>query len=115
MSRRPGAPRRFYEALRRRMSQASLETGRRARDWQVDRVLGLLSEDKLLAQAATKLDPGDGLLIECGVLGDDVWEDPRVVARVRELERQGIKAERVEHAHTVAGRAFARPKLKITF
>lgn len=114
MARSPG-PRRFYEALRRRLGQAASETGRNARDWQIERVLTLLSEEKLLAQAATRLDPSEGLLLECGVLGDDVWEDPRVVARVRELERQGINAERIEHTHSVAGRTFTRNKLKVTF
>jgi len=82
-------------------------------DAAVQRVLMLLSDDALAAESAKAVTAGE-FELECGVL-DQVWEDPRVFNRRNQLERQGIKVERVPVETEVAGRTFQRTRLRVQF
>jgi hypothetical protein len=100
--------------LRRQLNQASRERQRRILDFRVERVLNLLKDENLATRAALDLNPKDGILLECGFVGE-VWNDPRVAARVRQLADRGVIAEPIIHGFQAGGRSFSRSQIRIRF
>lgn len=100
--------------LRRQLTQAARERQRRIQDFRVERVLNLLKDENLATQAALDLKSKEGILFECNFL-DAVWSDPRVAARIRQLEQRGVVVEPVIHEFAVAGRSFARCQIRVRF
>jgi hypothetical protein len=100
--------------LRRQLNQASRERQRRILDFRVERVLNLLKDENLSTHAALDLKSKDGILLECNFI-DAVWGDPRVVARIRQLDQRGVVVEPVVHEFEVAGRSFARSQIRVRF
>jgi hypothetical protein len=100
--------------LRRQLNQASRERQRRILDFRVERVLNLLKDENLAAHAALDLKFKDGILLECNFI-DAVWGDPRVVARIRQLDQRGVVVEPVVHEFEVAGRFFSRSQIRVRF
>jgi hypothetical protein len=100
--------------LRRQLNQAAQERQRRLLDFRVERVLSLLKDENLATHAALNLKSKEGILLECNFI-DAVWCDPRVAARVRQLDQRGVAVEPVTHEFEVAGRAFARSQIRVRF
>jgi hypothetical protein len=100
--------------LRRQLSQASRERQRRILDFRIERVLNLLKDESLATHAALDLKSKDGILLECNFL-DAVWGDPRIAARIRQLEQRGVVVEPVVHEFEVAGRSFSRSRIRVRF
>lgn len=98
--------------LRRRLAQATAERGRRVRDAWVERVLNHLSDETLMTVTGSRPPSEDPLEFDCGFL-DEVWDDPRVQARIRDLAREDIVVSRVEHEVITAGRRFVRTRLRV--
>jgi hypothetical protein len=100
--------------LRRQLNQASRERQRKIVDFRVERVLNLLKDENLATQAALDLTSKDGILFECNFI-DAVWGDPRVAARIRQLDQRGVMVEPVTHEFEVAGRSFSRSQIRVRF
>jgi hypothetical protein len=100
--------------LRRQLHQASRERLRRILDFRVERVLTLLKDDNLSTRAALDLDSKDGILLECNFV-NEVWEDPRVAARIRQLGERGVAVEPITYEFEVSGRPFARSQICVRF
>jgi hypothetical protein len=100
--------------LRRQLNQASRERHRRIVDFRVERILNLLKDENLATHAALDLKSKDGILFECNFI-DAVWSDPRIAARIRQLDQRGVVVEPVTHAFEVGGRAFSRSKIRVRF
>ncbi len=100
--------------LRRQLNQASRERQRRILDFRVERVLNLLKDENLATHAALDLKSQDGILFECNFI-HAVWGDPRVAARIRQLEQRGVVVEPITHEFEVAGRAFSRSQIRVRF
>jgi hypothetical protein len=77
-------------------------------------VLTLLKDDNLSTRAALDLDSKDGILLECNFV-NEVWEDPRVAARIRQLGERGVAVEPITYEFEVAGRPFARSQICVRF
>lgn len=101
-------------ALRRQLNQAARERQRRILEFRVERVLNLLKDENLAAHAALDLKSKEGILFECNFI-DAVWSDPRVAARIRQLDQRGVVVEPVIHEFEVAGRLFARSQIRVRF
>jgi hypothetical protein len=100
--------------LRRQLHQAARERQRRILDFRVERVLTLLKDDNLATRAALDLNSKDGILLECNFV-NEVWGDPRVAARIRQLGERGVTVEPVTYEFQVAGRSFARAQIRVRF
>jgi hypothetical protein len=83
-------------------------------DFRVERVLTLLKDENLATRAALDLNSKDGILLECNFV-NEVWEDPRVAARVRQLAERGVVVEPITHEFEVAGRTFSRSRIRVQF
>jgi hypothetical protein len=101
-------------ALRRQLHQASRERQRRIVNFRVERVLTLLKDENLATRAALDLNSADGILLECNFV-NEVWEDPRVAARIHQLAERGVVVEPVTHEFEVAGRPFSRSRIRVRF
>ena len=101
-------------ALRRQLNQASRERQRRILDFRVERVLNLLKDENLATRAALDLGSKEGILFECNFI-DAVWSDPRVAARIRQLDQRGVAVEPITHEFEVAGRSFCRSQIRVRF
>ncbi|MGI9509662.1 MAG: hypothetical protein ACR2QJ_09990 [Geminicoccaceae bacterium] len=113
MSRHSGSTNR-YGAINRQMERVANDRERHLRLAWVDRVLDILDDDNLITQAGAVLVNENNLVFECNV-APLIWDDPRVVYRRQQLERDHITTELVEHEHTVAGKTFKRTRIKVTF
>jgi hypothetical protein len=100
--------------LRRQLHHASRQRQRRIVDFRVERVLTLLKDENLATRAALDLNSKDGILLECNFV-NEVWEDPRVAARVRQLAERGVVVEPITHEFEVAGRTFSRSRIRVQF
>ena len=100
--------------LHQRMTRAAAAAQREAQDFWVDRVLFLLSDEYLRAAAMAVIAEPKQLAIECNFV-DQVWDNPRVVGRIKLLEGQGMTVTRQRHETTVAGRSFSRSQLVVAF
>jgi hypothetical protein len=101
-------------SLRRQLNQASEERHRRIHEFRVERILDLLKDERLATEAALKLDSREGILLECS-FAPDVWSDPRIAARVRQLRDRGVVVEPVEHEFEVAGHRFSRSQIRVRY
>lgn len=100
--------------LRRQLNQASRERQRRILDFRVERVLNLLKDENLATHAALNLSSKDGILLECNFVSE-VWADPRIAARIRQLGDRGVVAEPIVHEFEVGGRSFSRSQIRVRF
>jgi len=103
-----------HPTLRRQLNQAAQERQRRIVDFRVERVLNLLKDENLASHVALHLKAKEGILIECNFI-DAVWSDPRVAARIRQLDQRGVVVEPVTHEFEVAGRSFSRSQIRVRF
>ncbi|MEZ5931851.1 MAG: hypothetical protein R3F54_07875 [Alphaproteobacteria bacterium] len=103
-----------FAAINRQLQRVAGDHERQVRKAWVDRVLGILDGDNLITQASSGQATDDTLLFECNV-ATLVWDDPRIVYRLRQLEGSGVTAELIDHEHEVAGRTFKRTKILVTF
>jgi hypothetical protein len=101
-------------ALRRQLNQAARERQRRILEFRVERVLNLLKDENLATHAALDLKSKDGILFECNFI-DAVWGDPRVAARIRQLDQRGVAVEPIIHEFEVAGKSFSRAQIRVRF
>jgi hypothetical protein len=92
--------------LRRQLHQASRERQRRILDFRVERVLALLKDDALATRAALDLNSN---------FVNDVWDDPRVAARIRQLHERGVTVEPITYEFEVAGKPFSRSQIRVRF
>jgi hypothetical protein len=100
--------------LRRQLSQALARRERGLNDFRVKRVLAILT-DQNLSQRAGLAPPGaTELLFECNFV-NEVWTDPRIVQRVKQLHDRGLAVEPIEHTCEIAGRSFTRSKIRVQF
>ena len=100
--------------LRRQLARASRERQRRILDFRVERVLTLLKDDNLATRAALDLNSKDGILLECNFV-KEVWDDPRIAARIRQLDERGVTVEPITHEFELAGRPFSRSRIRVQF
>ncbi|NJO38829.1 MAG: hypothetical protein HC871_16015 [Rhizobiales bacterium] len=103
-----------FAAINRQLQRVAGDHEREVRKAWVDRVLNILDSDNLIAQAASGQVTENSVLFECNVAAL-VWDDPRIVYRLRQLEGSGVAAELVDHEHEVAGKSFRRTKILVTF
>jgi hypothetical protein len=103
-----------FAAINRQLQRVAGDHEREVRKAWVDRVLALLDSDNLITQTAAGLATDNSLLFECNV-AVLVWDDPRVVYRLHQLEGSGVGVELVDHEHEVAGKTFKRTKIRVTF
>ena len=101
-------------SVRRRMEWVSQDQRRKLRQTQINRVLELLDSDSLINLAASKPVADDVMIFECN-FAPDVWNDPRIEYRVKQLAASEIVVALVEHEHTVAGKTFKRHQIHVTF
>jgi hypothetical protein len=92
--------------LRWQLHQASRERQRRILDFRVERVLALLKDDALATRAALDLNSN---------FVNDVWDDPRVAARIRQLHERGVTVEPITYEFEVAGKPFSRSQIRVRF
>jgi hypothetical protein len=92
--------------LRRQLHQASRERQRRILDFRVERVLALLKDDALATRAALDLNSN---------FVNDVWDDPRVAARIHQLHERGVTVEPITYEFEVAGKPFSRSQIRVRF
>lgn len=110
----PGARAYRYVAIKRQMQRVAGDHDRQVKKAWVDRVLDLLDSDNLITQAASGLATDNTLLFECNVAAE-VWDDPRIAYRLRQLEGSGVAVEMIDHESEIAGKIFRRTKIKVTF
>jgi hypothetical protein len=77
-------------------------------------VLTLLKDDTLATRAALDLSSKDGIVLECNFV-NDVWQDPRVAARIRQLGERGVTVEAITHEFEVSGKPFSRTQIRVRF
>lgn len=103
-----------FAAIKRQLQRVASDHGQEVRNAWVDRVLTILDSDNLITQAASGLATEKGLLFECNIAGL-VWDDPRVVYRLRQLEGSGVVVELVDYQHEIAGKSFKRTRIQVSF
>ncbi|MGH1483858.1 MAG: hypothetical protein ACRBM6_35120 [Geminicoccales bacterium] len=107
-------PNQLYGSVQRRMEWVAKDQRYRLRQAWVERVLSLLEGDKLIMCAATKPLDDEVLIFECNFAAE-IWDDPRIDYRIKQLANNEIKVAVVEHEHTVAGKTFKRNQIHVTF
>ena len=108
-------PARRYGSLRYQMTSVSKERHQQIRKSWVERVLELLDEENLITSAALDLKSrAEGLTFECNY-ADQVWDDPRIAFRIRQLADRDVSVELVKAEQEVAGRLFSRFKIVVRF
>jgi hypothetical protein len=100
--------------LRRQLAQASRQRQQRILDFRVERVLTLLKDENLATCAALDLKSKDGIMLECNFI-NEVWQDLRIAARIRQLGERGVVVEPVVHEFEVAGKPFSRSQIRVRF
>jgi hypothetical protein len=109
------SPARRYGSLRYQMNGVSKERHQQIRKGWVERVLELLEEENLITGAALDLKSRtDGLTFECN-FAEQVWDDPRIAYRVRQLAERDVRVELVKVEQEVAGRMFGRFRIVVRF
>lgn len=103
-----------YVAIKRKMQRAANAHERQMRKAWVDRVLDILDNDKLITKAASGQTTENSLIFECNIAAH-VWDDPRIVHRLRQLEGGGVAVELVDHETEIAGKTFKRTRIHIAF
>lgn len=103
-----------YVAIKGQMQRVANDHERQVKKAWVDRVLNVLDSDNLIAKAAAGLATDKSLIVECNVAAL-VWDDPRIISRLRQLEGSGVMVELVEHQHEVAGKTFERTRILVSF
>jgi hypothetical protein len=98
--------------LRRQLDQAAAQRQRKIQDFRVQRVLAMLKDDNLAKRAAAS-DAGT-LVLECNFV-NEVWSDPRVASRVKQLGDRGVVVQPIIREHEVAGRHFSRTQIRVAF
>ena len=97
--------------LRRQLDQVAALRQRRILDFRVQRVLAMLKDENLAKRAALS-DGQDALVFECNFV-DEVWSDPRIANRVKQLGDRGLVVEPTIREHEVAGRRFSRSQIRV--
>ena len=100
--------------LHRQMNRAAAEAQREVRDFWVERVLFLLSDEYLRTAAMAAVDGSKRVTIECNFV-DEVWDNPRIAYRIKVLEGQDMTVTCERHRTTVAGQTFERWQLVVAF
>ena len=103
-----------YGAIKHQLQRGIKDHERHLRQTWVDRVLTLLDNDNLIAQSTSGLATEEGLLFECNV-APLVWDDPRIAFRRQQLESSEVVVELVDHEYEVAGKAFKRSRIRVSF
>jgi hypothetical protein len=101
-----------YGSVRRQMARVAGDHERRVRQAWIERILDILDDDNLIAQAAKAPKTEEGLLFDCNV-APLVWDDPRLTFRLKQLAANDVKVELIDHEHEVAGRTFKRAQIRI--
>lgn len=114
MTKRSAATTYRYGSVRRQMERVSNDQERRLRQRWIERVLDLLDEDNLIAKAAAPPKSDEGLLLDCN-FAPMVWDDPRIVFRLKQLATNDVTVELLDHEHTVAGKTFKRVQIHVVF
>jgi len=99
--------------LRRQLDQAFALRQRKILDFRVQRVLAMLKDDNLAKRAALS-DGEDALLFECNFI-NEVWSDPRIANRVKQLGDRGLVVQPTTREHEIAGRRFSRAQIRVEF
>ena len=103
-----------YMSVSRQMERVSNDHERRLRHVWVERVLHILDTDNLIAKAASLPRTEEGLLFECN-FAPEVWDDPRITFRIKQLDNHKVTAELTERESTIAGKTFKRSQIRVTF
>lgn len=98
--------------LRRQLDQAAALRQRKIQDFRVQRVLAMLKDENLAKRVAAG--GADILVFECNFV-DEVWADPRVAGRVRQLGERGVVVQPIIREHEVAGQHFSRAQIQVAF
>lgn len=102
-----------FGSLRYQMDRVSRDHDRRIRQAWIDRLLAVLDEDNLIARAAKDRTSKDGLTFECN-FAPEVWDEPRIAFRRKQLAANDVTVELVDHEHYIDGRAFIRKQVRVT-
>lgn len=104
-----------FSPIKSQMSRAVDDHERDVKMAWVERVLQMLNSDHLISQAGSGLvNKEKCLILECNV-APQVWDDPRITYRLRQLEGSGIVVELIDHESTIAGKTFKRNKIRVSF
>jgi alpha-D-ribose 1-methylphosphonate 5-triphosphate synthase subunit PhnI len=96
------------------MERIANDRERRRRKAWVERVLDLLDSDNLIAEAAALHDSDQDLLFDCN-FAPEVWDDPRITFRLRQLANNDVTVELVDHESIIAGRTFKRAQIRVKY
>jgi hypothetical protein len=103
-----------YGSIKRQMERVSSEQARRLRQTWIERVLDLLDDDNLITQVATLPRNDEGILFDCN-FAPLVWDDPRIVFRLKQLTNNEVTVDLLDHEHTVSGKTFNRAQIRVRF
>lgn len=101
-----------YGSIRRQMARVTSEHQRRLRQTWIQRVLDILGDDNLMARAALQSASDIEIIFECN-FAPEVWDDPRIAFRLKQLAANDIVVELIDHEHAVAGRTFNRTQIRV--
>jgi hypothetical protein len=105
----------LYGTVNRQMAQVAAERHRRILQHWVERMLAILEDERLITQAALDLSSRDkGVIFECN-FAREVWDDPRISFRVRQLASRSVKVELVDKELQIAGKTLKRTQIHVTF
>lgn len=101
-------------SLRSRMLRSSNASAKALHAARVDRVLAVLNDDRLLAEAASVDRSERSVLIDCPDAAH-VWTDHRVAARIKQLQETGVTVERIQRKIVTVYGEMERHALKVGF
>ena len=102
-----------FDSIRRQIERVAGDHERRLRQSRVERVLAILENDNLINRAATDLKSADCMIFECN-FANEVWDDPRITFRVRQLAANDVKVDVIENRFSAAGKTFTRTQIRVT-
>lgn len=103
-----------YGTIRQQMERVANDHDRRLRRAWIERILHLLDNDNLIAQAATLSKSENSLLLDCN-FAPLVWDDPRIAFRRKQLATNDVMVELIDHELTVADQTFNRAQIRVIF
>ncbi len=103
-----------YGSTRRQMERVSNDHERRLRQAWIQRVLDLLDNDNLIAQAAASPKTEEGLLFDCN-FAPLIWDDPRITFRLKQLAANEVSVDLIDHELAIAGKTLKRKQIRVKF
>lgn len=102
-----------FDSVRRQIERVAGDHERRLRQSRVERILAILDNDNLISRAATDLKHDNCMIFECN-FANQVWDDPRIAFRVKQLAANDVKVDVIENTFAIAGKTFMRTQIRVT-